>query len=583
MSSSLAKVGHSKELMAAGVKDDFIILDTRSATGMAPQQDKPRMNAIATISAGFRGNDNRPNRSKEGEIYIHGDAPGLAAALKKNGGKSLTVMFPSNDPREFIQQRFAEYTASALKTYGDQNSVTEIRGEERATFLAGTPEYASAIARCKVSVSVYFLLAEWVKGGADMVFHDGLGLYRLRFTSSNSLQSILFSVQHMHQMTGGHIAGIPFDLFLRSEEHADPKGMKRSVWIWQAIPRPPEGVRFTANEFRQFADHGQEQINLLRLEAPKTETIEDALEDIPVEAEILDDEEQSESKALPNPDLCDAADYRAKYFAIAQKTRYSKDEGRAELVGEITGGKITSLSTFLKSALVEHADELIALLESRVAAEQSNEAQPPQEEPATPAPRATPKQVEEYSKLCAGWVALGKSQPEELTIADSAAIVVKRTSQLGAALSKVKAEAKEKEAARKKDGEVKPTPRSAGEATASAVRQNMDAEKAKSQALDDVEGNPFDGDGGEEESSEDDATARQLGDLMAAALKAGFAHGGDVADLQLIERINHQKQDFAMKRNITTIEGQSITRLCMITAALEQGRLTPVQTSEVTA
>jgi len=362
------------QLAAPGVFDGFQILDPHSETGVSAQT-APRANYIATISAGKRNEKGLPDRTKNGEIYIHGDAPALEAALKANGGKSLTVAFPSNDPREFIQQRFAEYSATALLAYGDGNSVTEIKNGERITHQSGTAEYKAVIERCKVSVSVYFMLAEWTDKGADMTFNDGFGLYRLRFTSRNSLQSILFSMQHMAQMTGGQIAGIPFDLFLRKEEHADASGKKRPCWIWQCIPRPPKGIRLDATSFKAFAQHGVQQVGMLQLKAPEPETIDVALADVAEGAVIdLEAEDVVEEKPEPahepvEPVMCDARDYQKRYFAVTNGSRYADDDGRHEFVLEFTNNKTNSLSTLLASLTEAQAQAFIDAVTERIAAD----------------------------------------------------------------------------------------------------------------------------------------------------------------------------------------------------------------------
>ena len=54
-----------------------------------------------------------PDKSKEGEMYLHGDAPGLEEALQRTAYKRLTIALPSNYPSEFIQQRYTRYTATA--------------------------------------------------------------------------------------------------------------------------------------------------------------------------------------------------------------------------------------------------------------------------------------------------------------------------------------------------------------------------------------------------------------------------------------------------------------------------------------
>jgi len=385
------------QLAKSELEDDFIILDPRSANGVAMPMPV-RMNAIATISAGYKGSDDLPKRSKEGEIYLHGDAPNLERALKANDGKFLTVMFPSNSPKEFIQQRFVEYSSSALLAYGDEDEITQISSKSRTTHKAGTPAYVAAIAKCRVSVSVYFTLAEWHDSGARMLFQDGLGLYRLRFTSINSLHSILSSLQYVKKMNRGCIIGVPFDLFLRSEEHAAADGKRRANWIWQVMPRPPKGVTLDAAQFRAFADYGQSQMELLQLTAPQPETLDDAIGDVEtiattgdeaIEGEVVSNESQPDPEpakpetkpaADETPALCDARDYQKKYFAIAGQTSFAGDEGRAQFVMAQTQGKMKSLSQVLSVMTAEQADEFLKDLKFYV----EKEVQESQQQKTTP-------------------------------------------------------------------------------------------------------------------------------------------------------------------------------------------------------
>jgi hypothetical protein len=271
--------------------EGFVLLDRYTANGVR-SIDTTQKNALATISAGYRGEDNRVQRTQDGTIFVHGDAPGLSQILAQNDNKRLTITFPSDHLRDFIHQSFREYSASAVKLFGDEKGIIAFdeKTKERVFYEAGTPQYFELVQRCRVNVSVYFTLAEWTKDGADIIFPDGFGLYRLRFTSGNSLHSIVSSLQLLAERTGGNIAGVPFELFLRREERADPSMQKRPVWIWQLVTRPPQGVRLTARVFRAIMENAQQQHQLLQLQAPKPETFEDVLEELDAtEGEVIDD------------------------------------------------------------------------------------------------------------------------------------------------------------------------------------------------------------------------------------------------------------------------------------------------------
>lgn len=153
-------------------------------------------------------------------------APSLAERLRKDP-KKLTITFAFDRPEQFIQQRFVRYSASRLEVYGDQYSLTEIKvgGTREKPVVtrhvseAGSEQYAKLLETCKVASSVYFLLAEWDGNGVPKVlFPDGLGFFRLRFTSRNSLSNFIAQLQLVYEFTGGRLAGVPFDLRLINRE-----------------------------------------------------------------------------------------------------------------------------------------------------------------------------------------------------------------------------------------------------------------------------------------------------------------------------------------------------------------------------
>lgn len=357
--------------LAERTADPFLILDKYSDFGVAPMEEKPRVNAIATISAGKRTPDGKPTRSREGEIFIHGEAPGLEAYLNKRGGKNLTIMFPSDDPRDFIQQRFAEYSASSLLAYGDENGITLINGNNRTYHEAGTAAYQAAIKRCKVSVSVYFALGEWIDNGVtskcDVIFPDGFGLYRLRFTSSNSLRSIFSAVRHLASTTGGRVAYMPFELFIRYEEHSDGTGTKRTVPVWQCVTRPPQNIRLTAPAFRGILENGQAQREMLQLPAPERETMDMAATEAEVmDASTLDDEALEDVVGRLQHTPCDAEHWRKMWFAIVKDSHFDSDEARHNFIAEYTSGHYDSLTLFLADASEAMASQLIEAVRDEV-------------------------------------------------------------------------------------------------------------------------------------------------------------------------------------------------------------------------
>jgi hypothetical protein len=402
--STMERNGNSPAKVSAWQDDeDFVILSPHSATGVRDDTDAPRINCIATISAGFKNERKLPDRSKNGEFYINGkphkefcDAPGLEEAAKANDYKRLTVVFPSDRKNDFIQQRFTEYSATALKTFGDQHSVTEIVDTgrkkkvgnemkpemERHIHDVGTPEYAAAIARCRVSYSVYFVLAQWTPSGANIYYPDGVGLYRIRFTSPKSMDAFRFAADYTKRMTGGVLAGIPFDIFLEQKEGADADGVRRKSWIWQARTSAAAGGAIDAAMYRQLATHGQQQVQMMQLQAPEPETIETAIADAAL-ATVIDDDAvegevlSNESQADPEPPKIetdepkiDVAEARRRFFALAKGTWFETDEGRALFCWNASSQQTKSLKEILETLTnQEGVDDIIDQLRIAISAD----------------------------------------------------------------------------------------------------------------------------------------------------------------------------------------------------------------------
>lgn len=355
----------------------FQVLDTHARGAVTVEG---RIDALATISAGSK-NGKAPSVNRDGRISLHdpeGRAAGLAAALNATDGKTLTIAFPFDDPAQFIQQRFAEYSASRLLAYGDAQGVTVIgeRGE-RVQHPAGSPEYDAVVSRCKVTVSVYFTLATWGVDGRSpaVVFPDGLGFYRLRFTSRNSLQNLVAALQLLGKLSGGRIAGVPLDLQLVNREVTGPDGSRRTVPVWTFTMRPPQTLQLSSANFQATLGLALAAGEALVLPAPAPETIDVATVDV-----VPDDEPQALPAPLTareevqlatgfNPDQV-----RRRYFAVTQDTPYRDRPGRAQLVEAVTAhhyeadaDQVTdSLSTLLDRADQDLADLLIVTAEEWV-------------------------------------------------------------------------------------------------------------------------------------------------------------------------------------------------------------------------
>lgn len=380
------------------VIDSFRILDVYSG---GVSTEAPRVEALAVISAGFRGpsRENRPGlpqRSTDGTIHLHdatNRAPGLKRALAQFGNKKLTIAFPFDDPAQFIHCRFMSYSATELLAYGDDTHLMVLvpgKGYQRVE--AGTEAYAAWVGKCKVSVSVYFCLADWGDDGPEIVFPDGVGAYyRLRFTSRHSLRSILAGLRSIAQFTHGRIAGVPFDLAIDYREVADATGKKRTIPVWTIATKPPGGRRLTSRNFSETMQFALEQGAALMLPAPPEPTFEEALAERPdddldetiVEGVVVGEVSDRELELIQAGGRCDEARWRAMFFSAVRGTEFDGDDSpaRAAWLREYTKGQTDSLSDFLHWSTEKEAQAMVVaasdeLNRRRVARTERGEAPP---------------------------------------------------------------------------------------------------------------------------------------------------------------------------------------------------------------
>lgn len=343
------------------------------AGGLAESDHRP--DAIATISAGYketrknaRGEDiTVPVVSRDGKIILHDDkkrAPGLKAALELTGYKMLTIAFPVNDVDKFLQSRFAARKSGRLTVYGDQYQVTEIvllddkGGATHVSHPAGSERYIELAKTCKVETSVFFTLAEWdTAGQTSVIFPDGFGLYRLRFTSLNSLRNFHNQVAMLQSFTTNQIAGIPIDLFIDYRDVPAPDGKSRNVPVFCLGVRPPEQIKLTSRNFKQIMGAAVDQGAALMLPAPGEITIDSIeLDDNDLDIDEVDD---SAAAAIINP-LCDAQHYRQSFFYAAKDSVFANDDQRHELVAAATNGQFNSLEQFLAQATDKQAADFLS-------------------------------------------------------------------------------------------------------------------------------------------------------------------------------------------------------------------------------
>lgn len=342
----------------------FRILDTYADEPSIIAPSRPDW--LATISAGRKVEKNGqkiPEVSRDGTIYVSGDterSAGLREVLAANGGKHLTITFPYDDLDGFIIQRFTRRSATALEVYGDASSLTEIKNGVHSTFYPGDPQYKALKATCKVETSVLFGLCRWVGMQSRPYFPDGFGWYRFRFTSRNSLRSIVGKLQEVtERITRGHIAGLPWELSITYRDVAGPDGRNRNIPIWSIDFKPPQTIELSSGNLsgllRSSLAEGQK---LKLLDAPDYTLTDAASEDedfdldVPAEAAV-------ETLTSSDPP-CDPRYWENIWFSTVRDTRFQSDEARADFLRAYTRGAHTSLSEFLAEATEAEASGLVA-------------------------------------------------------------------------------------------------------------------------------------------------------------------------------------------------------------------------------
>lgn len=378
--------------------------------GPVIREDDGRVDAIATISAGKKDARGFPVISRDGTIEIHDQAnraPGLKEVLAANGGKRLTIAVVSNNPREFLQNRLALYTASRVAVYGDKDKLV-VNHERKALDDAGrqkhdkngkpvtviereevvravSPErYAEVAGWCKSQFSLYFALAKWGEDGKPiMYFPDGFGLYRLRFTSINTFDSFRNQMKLVAKQTHGLLAGIPFDLSLDNRDLTGPDSKRHNVPIWTLVPKPPRTIELTAAAFVEMAQAGIAQAKLLHLPAPAAETIEAAEFDGPdtdyvddvIVGEVIASPSEAEVQQIAQGGGCDVERHRARWFGgMLDGSALDTDEGRAEFFRAYTSTlrpalRTSSLGEFLEAASEREAWAMLDAAQSAAVAD----------------------------------------------------------------------------------------------------------------------------------------------------------------------------------------------------------------------
>lgn len=454
MTTELRRRPEAEALANTSPIDGFQILDHIAGGMVAPRRQQP---TLATVSAGFlqpgsNGGYSKPVVSRDGTIYVNGKpdlreafetVPGLAKALQATKRKRLTIAFPFDDPAMFIQQRFARYSATALELYGDQDGITRIKtvseeftdprtGEIRSRpkvihepLAAGSDEFIQSMEFVKTQTSVYFLLAEWTDGVARVVMSDGVGLYRLRMTSRNSINSIINSLRWVSRLTGGRLAGVPFDLYLDNQDVVAPDGKRRAVPVWQLFMKPPEQISLTTANFQAVMTNALEQGERLKVLPPPRETVELAeLEAPDVDLDYSDVNERQQHDAGPaltprtvtqrevdllaRGGLCDPAQQRAMFFRCFNHTDLRHQETRAKVISEFTNGRVSSLRDYFADASDNEARALF--IHCQAWADRQKDPEP---EPVPAEVVEEPLAAQWTDDVSTGWASGDEPEPDE--------------------------------------------------------------------------------------------------------------------------------------------------------------------------
>jgi hypothetical protein len=350
-------------------------LDPYAKDGIAAQAG--RLAPLAIISLGFRQTPKREGelglpratrRDDERWLHLHDAdqrAPGLAEALERGAHRHLTIAFPIDDPRAFIQQTFVRWSASALEIYGDANGLNVIdtrNGPEHKFVPPNHPDFARLVRTCKADTRLYFALAEWMPSSISgdpqsrVLFPDGFGWYCFRTTGRHTAAEIIGYLENFRTFTRGRLAGIPFDLTVVFREVAGPDGKKRTVPVANVVARPPEQQVLDSQTFRVLASAGLEQGRNLQLPAlPSPEEL--ALQGPP---DLEDDLPEDAVRRLAAGDFpCDYNVVVRTWHAIVRGTPLENDENRAVWLRQWSQGDFESL-TAVRQLTQREATQMLA-------------------------------------------------------------------------------------------------------------------------------------------------------------------------------------------------------------------------------
>lgn len=324
------------------------------------ERDYVHVDNLAIVSGGWKDSAGTPHVSRDGTLYIsdlEGRAAGLAAILKANGGKHLTIAMPSNNFDDVYKQTYRKESRSNLEAFGDVTGITTLTQTpgakagtpaKRTFYPAGTPEFEKLRAECKVTTSITFILADY-SANNEIVYPwpDSIGTYRLRTTSEHSAENLKSCLKMIAKFNGGDFAGIPLTVRLTYPNKTDPSGAKQKPPVFVFAVKAPAGGMLTSKNLPLLAAGARDAIGMSLPALPPGETIDDVI--LEVEAAHIN----AMATGL-NPDKA-----RAIYFAIVDGTWMDTDPARKVFISFHTNGVTNSLSTFLATATPETADAML--------------------------------------------------------------------------------------------------------------------------------------------------------------------------------------------------------------------------------
>ena len=329
-------------------------------------QWEARPDWMATISAGRlvkKGDKSYPEVSRDGTIYVHGDpekCAGLVEALKRNDDKMLRIAFPYDEPGALIQQRLVLYSASELQISGNDQEMVEYSERGRVVHPAGTTKYRELRAKCKAETRLLFVLSDWLTVGEEVrcqsAMPDGLGFYSLRFTGRHSLHSIVNKLREVQHLTGGRLAGLPFDLYLRYMDVARPNGKRTNIPVWTLAFKPPQVITLTSGNMRSVLSMALAEGEKLKLlpapmGEPEWEPLFDDETDVP---------EAAVERIQSGDVAADARYWERVFFAAVKGSDLATEGGWRSWLNSYTDGAYDHLSEFLDDADEDAAAEMVA-------------------------------------------------------------------------------------------------------------------------------------------------------------------------------------------------------------------------------